>query len=90
MPIPIDDALAEVLRRNVDFLDDLARVEAHLANRGVLLESRALVQEAIQLEQAFREARGVVRIRMYYVNIIDGDGGVGHHRKQGGPQCKEE
>src|SRR5271155_3105688 len=70
LPVPIDDPLAEVLRGNIQFLKYFACFEAHLANRGMLLEAGAFVQKAVQIKQPFGKCRGVMRIGVHDLVVI--------------------
>ena len=60
--VPDDDAFAEVLLRQIAFLEHFAGVQPHLANRRRAVIAGALVEESIDPLQALRERGGVVRI----------------------------
>ena len=81
--VPIDDAFAEVLRGHVDLLHHRSGVDAHLADGRVLFQARALVQEAVQIEQSFSVGRHVVRVGVDDVHVINRNGRPRGAREQG-------
>ena len=61
---PDDDALAEVALVERRTLQDLAGLEAHLADGRLPVEARAFVQHAVEIHEALRERRPVVRVHL--------------------------
>ena len=70
MPVPIDDPFAKILGWDIEPLDDFPGFYSHLSNGRVLLETRALIQEAVQVEQSLGERRRVMGIGMHYVVAV--------------------
>ena len=50
------------MRRHVPLLDDLARLELHLADGRTSVEAGALVEKAVEVLQPLRERVAIVRI----------------------------
>jgi len=69
MPLPIDDPFAEILCRMSSFCTP-ARIDAHFTNRRMLLETGALVEKAVQVEQPLGERGRIVRIGVYDLDVI--------------------
>src|ERR1019366_8916682 len=48
--LPYDDALAEILARDVAVLEHLAGLQLHLADARSLVQARALIEHAVEVE----------------------------------------
>src|SRR5213078_2998699 len=60
--LPDRDAFAEILRRHNDALDDLTRLELHLANRRSAVQPGALVEKAVLELESLSERSPIMGI----------------------------
>src|SRR5271165_4265399 len=68
--LPVDDAFAEILGRNVELLHHLPGGDADLPNGRMSLKAGTLVQIAVQVEQALRKGGRIVGIRVQHLDAV--------------------